>query len=121
MVGASPFAKNIILVNTKPTLHYPLEALQSSSYDISTFINTDCPQIVSLTLRFNIRNIPHPPHLAGDDFEHGDEISNAVEQFCRAIASDLFAILINNTVMVNSQLVASPYQGLTSDLFYDRN
>ena len=79
MVGASSFAKNITLVNTKPTLHYPLRALQSSSYDISTFINTDCPQIVSLALRLNIRNIPNPPHLAGGDFDHGDEVSNAAE------------------------------------------
>ena len=32
--------KNIILINNKPLLHYPLNALLNSEYDIKTFVNT---------------------------------------------------------------------------------
>ena len=92
--------KNIIQINGMPLLHYPLLSLINSKHNISTYVNTDCPDIAHSASLLGVENIERPENLAGDTINHGDVIIDACHKVIQKIGSvDIFIILLGNTVM----------------------
>ena len=103
----SIYKKNIIKIGSQTLLHFPLKALINSKYHISSFVNTECPLIRDSASILNIPCVDRPPELAKDDTNHGDCIINAFDQIDKILGmrTDLYIILIGNTVMIDSDLI----------------
>lgn len=107
--------KNIIQINGQPLLHYPLLSLINSKHNISTYVNTDCPDIAHSASLLGVENIERPEILAGDTINHGDVIIDACQKVIQKIGNvDIFIILLGNTVMIDSDIVDKCIDTLSS-------
>ena len=97
--------KNIITINKKPLLFYPVMAAINSDSEY-VFVDTDCDQIKNVARYLGAEIIHRPSDLSGDTIDHGVVIRAA----CKSIldiheAIEIFVILLGNTVMVDHKLI----------------
>ena len=99
--------KNIMKINGKPLLHYPIIATKESKFDIECFVNTDCPLIAQSASLLDIENLPRPESLSGDNVNHGDAIIDAANQYEKksGIVPEIYVILLGNTVMIDGEII----------------
>ncbi|WP_114988875.1 cytidylyltransferase domain-containing protein [Synechococcus sp. N19] len=101
----SIYKKNIILINEKPLLSYPINAAKSSATIDHTFVDTDCPDIASIAKQYGAKVINRPYHLSGDTTDHGDVIRHAANEILNLTHIDIFVVLLGNTVMIDQELI----------------
>ena len=96
--------KNIILVNGKPLISYPIDAaLNSSCQDV--YVDSDCDRIGQVGIDCGATFIKRPDHLGADDTHHGDVIRHTCLTLLSRHEYDAFLILLGNTVMIDSELI----------------
>lgn len=98
--------KNLIPIAGRPLVSYPLQVAGESSV-IRVFLSTDCQKIALEAERQGAAVIWRPPHLQGDDVDHGDVIEHAVSSAKRRCDGDVenVVVLLGNTVMVDSETI----------------
>ena len=105
--------KNIIAVNERPLLYYPIAAAQGSICS-QVYVDSDCPEILSVSERLGAKTILRPESLGGDTVDHGRVIRAACNTVLESTSCDAFLILLGNTVMIDSGLIDSAIRLLDS-------
>lgn len=112
----SIYKKNIMKINDIPLLHYPIMAVRDSLFNIDCFVNTDCELIEKSASLLNVKNLPRPKELSGDNVNHGDAIIDAANQYenLKKIIPDIYLILLGNTVMIDGEIIDRVLSKLTT-------
>ena len=95
--------KNIIPINGKPSLYWPLNSAQKSKMIDHVYISTEDKKIKNNGLKYNAKIIDRPKKLSQPMTNHGDVIKHAVE-FLELNYKNIntITILLGNSVMINS-------------------
>jgi len=98
--------KNILPIQGKPLISYPIHAAQEAVRIAQTYISTDSAEIMEIGRELGCQIIVRPEELRGDHVNHGDVIKHATE-YVDAHESDLrnVVLLLGNTVMVDGALI----------------
>lgn len=98
--------KNILDIEGRPMLEYPIQASQDADLVDEVFVSTDGDDISRVAKNAGATVLRRPDHLSGD-ISHGDVIKNSIqtvkEQFNNML--DIAVILLGNSVMIDGQLI----------------
>ena len=98
--------KNVLPVNGKPLVSYPLQAAKQARSIDEVLVSTDGPSIAEVGRALGCQVIERPAALCGDDVNHGDVIRHAVEWVERRHEQlQNVVVLLGNTVMVDGHLI----------------
>jgi CMP-N-acetylneuraminic acid synthetase len=98
--------KNILPIEGKPLITYPIRAAQQASRVATTYISTDSPEIMEIGRAWGCQIIVRPEELRGDHVNHGDVIKHATEYVdAREDHLENVVLLLGNTVMVDGSLI----------------
>ncbi len=71
--------KNLIKLNGKPIIYYPISSAQESKYISDVYVSTDDDEIKEVSLSFGAKVIDRPEELAQDDSLDIDSMRHYVE------------------------------------------
>lgn len=98
--------KNIILINKKELIYYPINAAKESLLINEIFISTDGKKIAQVGQKYGAKIINRPKFLGGDEVNHGDVIKHAVHEIDKIIPElQNIVVLLGNTVMINGTVI----------------
>jgi CMP-N-acetylneuraminic acid synthetase len=98
--------KNVMLLDGKPLVYYPIRAARDAARISKTYISTDSPEVMQVGRENGCEIIVRPEELCGDHVNHGEVIKHAVE-YADAREKDLrnVILLLGNTVMLDGELL----------------
>ena len=109
--------KNILPINKKPVLAYPITASLMSKRSTETWVDTDSLKISKIAKTFKAKVSLRPDYLGGDDVNHGDCIKDAYLRISRELKTKFkyILVLLGNTVMINPDIIDKAYDELNSN------
>ena len=112
--------KNIILINGKPLIQFPIDAALNSKMINEVYVSTDGEKIASVSKNLGATIIKRPVALGGDTINHGDVIKHAVDEINK-IEKNLenVVVLLGNTVMIDSEIIDKCLEELKNDQSLD--
>ena len=98
--------KNVVPIEGKPLVAYPIEAALAAERIGGVYVSTDGDAIANASRDAGAQIIDRPDELGGDHINHGDVIKHAVEAV-DAQVDDLqnIVLLLGNTVMIDAELI----------------
>jgi N-acylneuraminate cytidylyltransferase len=107
--------KNILPVQGRPLIGYPIRAAQEAGHVSAIYISTDSPEIMEIGRQQGCQIIQRPEELCGDHVNHGEVIKHATEYVdAREIDLQNVVLLLGNTVMVDGPLIDQALELLQS-------
>lgn len=98
--------KNLIPIEGKPFVAYPIMAGRDAKRIDHVYITTNCEKIAAVGREYGCRIIMRPPHLCTTESHHGETITHAINEVKKEIPNlGTVTILLGNTVMVDAALV----------------
>jgi CMP-N-acetylneuraminic acid synthetase len=98
--------KNILDINGRPMLEYPIQASKEAKLIDEVFVSTDGDDIASVAAEAGASVLNRPDQLQGD-VSHGDVIKHAIRTVDEKHSDELktAVILLGNSVMVDGDLI----------------
>jgi N-acylneuraminate cytidylyltransferase len=99
--------KNVLPVEGRPMVQYPILAAQAATRIGGVYVSTDGEAIASASREVGATIIPRPEELGGDSVNHGIVIKHAVEWVDRETGGALqnVVLLLGNTVYIDGEII----------------
>jgi len=96
--------KNIISINGKPVISYPINAALNACSVDDVWVDTDSKQIADVANTYGAKITVRPQSLSGDNANHGDCILDATQRIIEITKKtpNNILVLLANTVMIDS-------------------
>src|SRR5688572_7441485 len=90
--------KNVLPLEGRPMVHYPIQAAQAAKRIGEVWVSTDGEAIATASREAGAKIIPRPDELGGDSVNHGIVIKHAVEYVDARVADvENIVLLLGNT------------------------
>ncbi len=98
--------KNILPLNGKPMVQYPIHAAQAARRIGEVWVSTDGEGIANASREAGAKIIPRPDELGGDSVNHGIVIKHAVEYVDARVPNlENIVLLLGNTVYIDGPII----------------
>jgi CMP-N-acetylneuraminic acid synthetase len=112
--------KNILMFNGKPMLAWAINACKESKYFISTYVSSDCKNILDIAEQYGAKPIQRKKEVCGDDIYKQAVIRSAAEEigcYCKDNGIDYPDVVIS--LQPNSPQIRGYHLDFAIDVFIE--